>query len=245
MRILVIGGAGHVGSIIRDALETEHDCRYLDIKPVPGAADRTTVAGLDDDEALRAALCETDVVINTALGSGRVYPYVDGPPTGYADPDAAFDVNLKGMYRVLFHGLELGVRRFVQSSSMSVYRRGGRPYPVHETQPMDGWTPYRMSKRLAEELCSVACMRYPDATIVSLRLMLPQSAQHWPPRTGDVEKPLAHTATGPRDLCRLYLAAVQCDKPGFHPLNTTGEVTGADIPYDRAKALLGWQPRGE
>ena len=244
MRVLIIGGAGRVGSTFRPALEAEHDCRYLDLKPVPGAEDRTTVGDVNDDETVRAALDGIDTVVYATLGIGQPYSYVQGSHTN-EDPNAAFDVNTKGLYRVLFHGLELGVRRFVQASTMSIYHRDGRPFPATELRPTDSWRPYGVSKWLAEELCAAACVRCPDATIVALRMMWPTPDAEWERVKKKRDKRSEFHPVGPNDLRRLYAAAVRCDKPGFHVMQTSGDVSGTDIPHDRAKALLGWAPRGE
>ena len=272
MRLLIIGGAGRVGGIIRPALEAEHECRYFDVQPVPGAEDRTTVGDLNDDDALRAALADVDTVVYAALGRARYAGLIaaaagaDGGAQdqgverrrengsrdprskrdkSHGSPDAAFDVNVKGLYRALYHSLDLGVGRFVHSSTMSVYSREGIPYPMDETHPPDAWGTYGLSKRLAEQLCEAASGRYPDATILALRLLLPTPDDEWPEKRDLHIDGIPRYPLGPEDTRRLYTAAVRCEAPGFHALNTTGDVEGHDISHQRAKALLGWQPRGE
>ena len=39
MKLLIIGGAGYVGSILQPALDAEHECRYLDLKLVAGKSE--------------------------------------------------------------------------------------------------------------------------------------------------------------------------------------------------------------
>ncbi|MFW6060726.1 MAG: NAD-dependent epimerase/dehydratase family protein [Phycisphaeraceae bacterium] len=243
MRLLLIGGAGHLGGIVRPALEAEHTCRYLDLKPVPGAEDRTIVADVNDDEALQRAVEDIDVVVYMALGAGEPVPV--GPkraPSKHSDPDIAMRVNVLGVYRALRHGLEAGVRRFVHASSLSVYASDGRPFPIREDMPMNAWATYGLSKRLAEEVCRAAVDRYPDASILALRLMRPLSEPMWNERHG---RRVGKHPLGPRDAQRLYLAAVRFDRPGFHVVQASGDVAGEHIPHDRAAELIGWTPRGE
>jgi hypothetical protein len=43
---------------------------------------------------------------------------------------------------------------------------------------------------------------------------------------------------------RLFLAALNCDKPGFHLMQCSGDLMGKKIPNDRAREILGWMPEG-
>lgn len=264
MRLLLIGGAGHLGSIVRPALEQEHTCRYLDIRPVPGAEDRTIVGDVNDDQTVREALEGIDVALYMALGVGVDF---SGPniirPSHHHDPDAAMRVNVLGVYRMLMHGLDMGVRRYVHASSLSVYDGAGRPYPVDESRPPDAWAPYGLSKRLSEEVCRAAVQKHPEASILALRLVLPMSDEQWTNRHIRRRQRQAERAAnpktmsrprrrlgpshglGPGDARRLYQAAVQFDKPGFHPVQTAGDVSGNDISYQRAYELIGWKPQGQ
>lgn len=259
MHLLLIGGAGHLGSIVRPALEREHTCRYLDIKPVPGAADRTIIGSVNDDEAMRKALEGIDVALYMALGVGEPFtPPGLSHPSPHHNPDVAMNVNVLGVYRMLMHGLEMGVRRYVHASSLSVYEGAGKPYPVDETHPLDAWTPYGLTKRLAEDVCHAATQRYPDASILALRLVLPMSDEQWAEREARRQEWAAQQevegtqgsrrrrshALGPEDARRLYQAAVRFDQPGFHPVQTSGDVAGEDISHDRVCKLIGWKPEG-
>jgi len=236
MNVLVIGGSGHVGSIIRPALRDAHNCTWYDVREIEGES--CIVGSVNDDAALRSALAGRDVVVYLAMG-----PF-GGPKKIEADMDASFDVNTKGWYRTLLWGLEAGVRRFVYASSLSVYiSPGSLPY-IDETYPPDTWDIYGMSKRVSEFICQAAAQKYPDAAIVALRLTLPSSDAQWP--VGPSKKAmLAKYTTGPKDLRRLFLAALGVEKPGAHIIQTSGDVKNEQVPNTRATELFGWSPRGE
>ena len=48
MKVLVVGGAGYVGTILRPALDKEHQCVHFDLSPVPGAQERTIIGDVTD-----------------------------------------------------------------------------------------------------------------------------------------------------------------------------------------------------
>jgi nucleoside-diphosphate-sugar epimerase len=244
MNVLIVGGAGHVGSILRPALEKEHDCRYFDIRPVAGAEDRTIVADVHDDAAVAKAMTGTEAVAYLAMGKGA---NIADNAAAINDISAAFGVNVAGVYRFLAHGLgpDGSLKRFVYASSLSVY---GRVRPrrryVDETVPADGFYPYAITKRVGEEVCRMTAEKFPHVTILALRLVLPKGDNEWPYEHENKESLASNCATGPNDMRRLYLAALKCDKPGYHMMQCSGDLTGKKIPNDRAREILGWMPEG-
>lgn len=268
MHLLLIGGGGHLGSIVRPALEREHTCRYLDTRPIPDAEDRTIVADVNDDDAMRAALDGVDCALYMALGAGEPFamPGDRRGPHRYQNLEACMSVNVLGVYRMLMHGLDMGVRRYVHASTLSVYKTSGRP-PVDETYEPNAWRPYGLSKRLAEQVCYAATQHDPEVSLLALRLVRPTTEEDWAERlaaqaaeenAGEAGA-ARDTATseqtgrkrrgrgyplGPEDVRRLYLAAVQFDTPGFHAIQTAGDLEGHDVPWTRAQELIGWKPEG-
>lgn len=276
LRVLVVGGAGHVGAILRPALEQHHHVSYMDIKPVADAENRTYVGSVTDERAVREVVSDVDAVVYLAMGidSG----YTDDLEFDPAKPDPVqrnFDVNIQGLYRVLRQALNIGVRRFVYASTLSVYNSATRPKPVDESNPPDAWRPYGMTKRLGEHVCELAAMNYPDATITGLRLVHPltpeQNEKHqaWLAagaagpsptlRPNARNRPQQLRRKGlrrentlgrygplaPNDLGRLFLAALELQHPGAHLVQASGDRSGEVCPNDAARALLGWEPTGE
>jgi len=238
MRILLIGGAGHVASIVRPALESAHDVRYYDLRAVPGAEDRTTIADVQDDATLLDAMRNTDVVIWSALGVKT------GTHKNAHDFDACVDVNLKGMLRSVMAASKAGVRKYIHFSSMSVFQHfaSAKHVPIQPYEPPDAFWPYGITKRLAEHVGDLFAMHHRDATFLSLRLVHPCDEEQF--------KTMRYTpgnlvcAIGPGDMNRLVAAALRFDRPGAYHVNTTGDLEGKAYPTDATCALIGWKPEG-
>lgn len=210
MNVLVVGGAGKVGSIIRPALEDAHTCRYFDRRAVPGA-EELTVCGDVRSDAIGTALEGQDAVVYLALGTASE---VSGE---YERIDANFGTNLLAWYSVLRLGLAKGIRCWVYASSLSVYREPSKQRD--EVTLPDAWNAYGMSKRLAENVGSAAVQAYADARVTSLRLIWPRTEAEWTalcqtPRAD--RKPTDAFGQSPADVRRLFLAALACESPGAH-----------------------------
>lgn len=239
MKVLIVGGAGYVGSIIRPAMEAEYNCHYFDLRPVAGAEDRTILADVNDDAAVSAALAGVESVVYLAMGTGKL-----GDNTTVRDIDAAFNVNVRGLYRFLYRGLAAGVRRFCYASTLSIYR-GWHRYDglFDETMPPDNWEPYGLSKRVGEFICEAAAQKYPDASVLVLRLVLPRNEKDY--ERQDAKTDAGHFALGPNDTRRLFAAAAKLQRPGYHVAQAMGDPQNKHFSLRRAMDLLGWQPRDE
>lgn len=90
MKLLIVGGAGYVGTVIRPALEAQFACTHFDLRPVSGAEDRAVTADVDDDDKVRQAVAGRDAILYLAMGLGKAAPTCN-------EIGAAFDVNVRGM----------------------------------------------------------------------------------------------------------------------------------------------------
>jgi len=229
MRVLAVGGAGKVGNILRPALEREHDLWTFDREIVEGREDRCILADVNDTKAIDTAVQEVDAVLYLAMGN-------DPSSGGVHNIDAAFDVNVKGVYRFMHAALRAGVRHFVHLSSLSIYVE---PFdlPIDESTPPNGWSTYAATKLLGEVVCRAAATRMPSATILVLRLVKPVtdeqlSTRHFP------------VFTGPHDLQTLVLASLAFTKPGVHVFQASSSALDG-MPNTRVTEALGWKPTGK
>ena len=239
MNLLIIGGAGHVGSILRPALEAQHTCRYLDLQPIPEAADRSIVGDLNDEAVLLQALAGIDCVVWAAMGTRPG----EGAGSCY-DTDAAFDVNVRGLYQTLEAMRQAGIARFVYTSSLSVYRslHDRTRQPITEGYPPDVWHAYGVTKHLGELMGQTWAAQQPGAIFLSLRIVVPRTDEEWP---GNEYVPgKSWSSLGPQDLRRLFLAALAFDTPGAHFVQASGDMGGSVCCHERVFNLLGWQPQG-
>ena len=152
-RILVIGGAGFVGSHIVDQLTQEpvREIVVLDnfVRGVRGNLEQalqdervTLVEGSVTDLALLQSLMEnTDYVFH--LAALWLYECVH-------EPRSAIEVNVVGTYNVIEAAQQAGVKKVVYSSSASVY--GDALFtPMTEEHPFNNRTMYGATKISGEQ----------------------------------------------------------------------------------------------
>ncbi|MFQ6049053.1 MAG: NAD-dependent epimerase/dehydratase family protein, partial [Phycisphaerae bacterium] len=165
---LVTGGAGFIGSHLVDRLvERGHQVRVLDNFETGKRENLAASAGkieliegdIRDQPTLRRAMREVSVVFHlAALGS---------VPRSIADPLTTDAVNVGGTLKLLVAAREAKVKRFVFSSSSSVYGETS-VMPQHERLPCRPISPYGVSKLAGEQYCRAFHHSYGLATI-SLR----------------------------------------------------------------------------
>lgn len=173
-RILVIGGAGLIGSHVVDLLTAEdvagvtvydNFCRGTPANLETALRDprvRVFEAGGDilQSDILAAAVREADMVVHlAALWLLQCHEY----------PRAAFDVNVRGTFNVLEACRDRGVERLVYSSSASVYGDAVE-IPMTEEHPFHNRTFYGATKIAGEAMCRAFHDRY-GLPYVGLRYM--------------------------------------------------------------------------
>jgi UDP-glucose 4-epimerase len=163
-RILVIGGAGFIGSHVTDQLLNE-DVKQVIIYDnfVRGTADNIEQALKDprarvfevggdilQTDILNAAMKESDMVIHlAALWLLQCHEF----------PRSAFDVNIKGTYNVLEACRDNNIERLVYSSSASVYGDAVE-IPMTEEHPFNNRTFYGATKIAGEAMTRAFYARY-------------------------------------------------------------------------------------
>jgi UDP-glucose 4-epimerase len=149
MKLLIVGGAGDVGThIIADYTRQGHDIRVLDLAPANAAMQEnprvTYVQGdLADRALVQKAVEGIDVIIHLAWSFKE-------------DPHTIFGTDILGTAHLLDAAVSAGVRSFVYASTAVVY--GSAIYhPVTEEHPClieQARKPfYALGKYSAEKLC--------------------------------------------------------------------------------------------
>ncbi len=150
-RCLVTGGAGFVGSHVAERLSgLGHPTTVVDnlstgnVRNLDSFRDRVTfVQGdLTDPAVCRRVAEEADVVFHLAA--------LPSVPRSMADPWASHEHNVNATVRLLLACRDAGVRRFVYSSSSSVY--GDTPtLPKVESMELQPRSPYAAAKLSGEQ----------------------------------------------------------------------------------------------
>lgn len=168
MRVIVTGGAGFIGSNLVDRLiDDGHEVSVIDnlstgkdknINPKAKFYRKDiTQMRRDSDFTMFEGV---DVVFHTAA-MARVQPSIE-------DPISFNRVNVDGTLNLLKACVDYGVKRFVFSSSSSVYGNVDT-FPTSENSPLNPISPYALQKLIGEQYCKLfsdiygletVCLRY-------------------------------------------------------------------------------------
>ncbi|HET8943535.1 MAG TPA: UDP-glucose 4-epimerase GalE [Dehalococcoidia bacterium] len=151
MRVLVVGGAGYIGSVTVDQLvEADHEVTVLDslVSGHRGAVNEAAelVQGdVRDEEALQRLFAGHNFQAVINYGG-----YIQAGES-VQQPGRYFANNISGAITLLNAMMAFGVERFVFSSSAAVYGNPAR-VPIPEDAPMRPVNPYGETKAAVERL---------------------------------------------------------------------------------------------
>ena len=163
-KLLVIGGAGFIGSTLVDQLIQEDVAEIRVYDNFTRGSEENLAAALKDPrvkiyelggdllhrDILNSAMNDIDGVFHlAALWLLHCYDY----------PRSAFEVNIGGTFNVLEAMLNNGVRRLVYSSSASVYGDAVEE-PMTEEHPYNNNNFYGATKIAGEQMCRSLYHRY-------------------------------------------------------------------------------------
>ena len=119
MKILLVGGAGHVGTCTTPYLRRHHDLRVLDIAK-PRYEVEYSEGSIADPEALARSLEGVDAFINMTMKSGQGGFDKDQTEAQIVDN---YTVNCLGLHLLLYTAWRLGIKKGVHNSTMSAHYR--------------------------------------------------------------------------------------------------------------------------
>lgn len=142
--VLVTGGAGFIGRHLAAAFDETYDVSVLDSrfsaqKQFPDSI-RTIEADVRDEDAVSAAVADTDIVLHEAA--------LVSVGTSIKNPKQSHTINASGTLNVL-EAARKHDARVVVASSAAVY---GHPEetPIPETHPLEPTSPYGLDKLVAD-----------------------------------------------------------------------------------------------
>lgn len=233
MKIVVVGGSGRVGSMVLRTFAQHGHVRVADLRVAPSRDSMFEYLATDvtDADSLRLALADQDVLVYLAMGTERDW----GAIGGWAE--SQFDVNVKGLYLALQVAAEVGIRRALFASSLSVFEdleEHGRELEDGIPNAVDG---YGLSKRLGELVCEAACHEH-EMDIIALRLCAPLPDKEFHAYNG--EYPEIRTAAS--DVAAAFEAALTRPGRGFEHFTICGDIEEKTISWPRTRRELGWHP---
>jgi UDP-glucose 4-epimerase len=173
-KLVVIGGAGLIGSHTVDAL-TREDVREIVVFDnfARGTRDNLADALTDPRVSVFDAggdIGQTDILADALEGADGVFHFAAlWLLQCHEYPRAAFDVNVRGTFNVVESCVAAGVRRLVYSSSASVYGDAVEE-PMTEDHPFNNTNFYGATKIAGEAMARALHHRY-GLPYVGLRYM--------------------------------------------------------------------------
>lgn len=173
-KILVIGGAGFIGSHVVDEL-TREDVKEIVIYDnfCRGTMDNLRNALRDPRVKVYEVggdICQADILDSTMGGVDYVIHLAAlWLLQCYEYPRAAFDVNIRGTFNVLETCIKHNVKKLIYSSSASVYGDAVE-IPMTEKHPYNNKTFYGATKIAGEQMCRAFHHRY-GLNYLALRYM--------------------------------------------------------------------------
>jgi nucleoside-diphosphate-sugar epimerase len=149
MKILVTGGGGYIGSVlVAELLKGGHQVKCLDRfffgkEPLSDVLSDAKLEIIKDDVRWfdPNILKDVDTVMDLAA--------LSNDPAGELDPSKTFDINYLGRIRVARLSKEYGVKRYIISSSCSIY--GFQEGLLDESSIINTHTSYAKANNKAEE----------------------------------------------------------------------------------------------
>ncbi|MEM7042481.1 MAG: NAD-dependent epimerase/dehydratase family protein [Pseudomonadota bacterium] len=151
-KILVIGGAGYIGSALLPKLLAQgHEVRVLDLC-LYGTEPIKDVIGNPNLEIMRADFRQVDVVVQAMADVDTVYHLggLVGDPACAWNEDLTIDINLAATRLVAQIAKGNGIRRFIFASTCSVY--GASEQMLDEQSELNPLSLYAKSKVASEKV---------------------------------------------------------------------------------------------
>ena len=246
MKVLLVGGSGHVGQLITPYLKSRHSLRVLDMAP-PADPDIEFVGGsVLDPDTIRRAIEGVDVFVWLAMRNGQ------GGMVTTQDVETIlnnYDLNTKAYHLFCYLAQEAGLKRGVYTSSMSVHYRGRDFYPDEDSLPLDSPSVYGLSKGLGEQISGYFA-RWFDMNIIGLRISGPRRRADYLAQRADPKRAGDGSYVYPldeEDMANAYLGAIEAvgatSEARFESVFIVGDETGAEHNLSKAERLIGWKPQ--
>jgi nucleoside-diphosphate-sugar epimerase len=247
MKVLLVGGAGHVGSFVTPYLAKKHQLRVLDLRAPRHPGVEFVEGSITEPADLERALDGVDTFINMVMKSPQGGSSTDQNLTQIVEN---YEVNTRGLHLLLFIAQGLAIKRGVHTSTMSVHYRERPYFMAEELVPYDTPSVYGLTKGFGELICQYFA-RWFDMNLIALRITGPRTRAQWleerrlpPPAPGEHRL----FVSDEEDLANAYLAALEAVQIGhgrFDAVFIAGDEREQEHNLSKARRLLNWEPRSQ
>jgi nucleoside-diphosphate-sugar epimerase len=251
-RVVIFGAGGALAAALARELRCDYTLRLTDLRSlaevaaanqpqsmgaplpeVPPSPHECRVVDLTHPAEVLEACAGMDAIVNCAVKR--------------REPAAAFRVNALGAYNVMCAAVAHGIRRVVHTGPCLFGRLDAAGYEwdtcvVEDAPPRPGgyWDLYSRSKLLGQEICRIFAGQYG----LEVPALLFGSLVHPAHPRSNVN---ANLLVSWQDAARALRAALEV--PGlpspFEAMHINADLPSGVYPNDKAKRLLGWQPRDD
>jgi nucleoside-diphosphate-sugar epimerase len=243
MRILVTGAAGKLGKAVRAELASAgHSLRLTDVIPIEHAEGEALRLDISDGVAVWRAMEGIEAVAHLAWGGKEPRDEIRRIASNH-------DVNAKGTFNLLWAAARQGVKRFVYTSTLSVFgttREFGTSHFSEASEPHPAEV-YGLTKLYGEQACRMIAERH-RLSVVVLRLCNLADDAEWEEarvfvpdnRTGVNWRAMAtHVA----DVARAIHLTLTVPDLRFEIIHVAADNRGRLTDIQKAKELLGFWPK--
>jgi 3beta-hydroxysteroid-4beta-carboxylate 3-dehydrogenase (decarboxylating) len=239
VKVLVTGGAGHLGANLLRRLIADGDCELRALARRGDNNEGITSSGV---EMVYGDLRDLDSLRAACKGIDRVYHVAAQISTVAGKEDELFQNNVIGTKNLLQAAREAGAGRVVVTGSFSATGRNADGKPADETVPFNPFQqhmPYEVSKQAVELECLRAVADGQDVVIAtSCAILGPHD--YMPSRMGHVLRDFAagrlrayipggFEFVAARDICAGHVLAMNKGRTGHKYIISSGFQTMDDI----------------
>ncbi|HIC18398.1 TPA: NAD(P)-dependent oxidoreductase [Candidatus Poribacteria bacterium] len=239
MKVLLVGGSGHVGTMTLPYMKPNHQFRILDLTPPRDPSVDYTEGSVTDPDIVQQALKGMDTFVYMVM---RRPTSDNSSVANFDDIIANHEVNVMGLHILLHAAKAEGIQHGVYTSTFTVHERTRNHFPAEEKVPLDNPGVYGLSKGFGEQICQYFCREH-KMSIIALRITGPSTRQQWLERRAQPKSNPVHIWwTDEEDLAMAYLSAISVLHTGFNAVFIAGDAEQKEINLSKAKQLLGWEP---
>lgn len=247
--VVIYGAGGPLGAATAAALERDHRLRLTDVRPLAELAKKlpqSPGAPLPRPPSPPHEERQVDITnpVHVAAAAEGMDAIINCTVVRH-DPDEAFRVNLLGAYNVMRAAVAHRIRRVVHTGPIQTLLPHPAGYGADFHLPADvparpGDNLYFVSKLLGQEVCRVFAEEY--GLEVPALFFGDFVNPALPPAERRILPTLAIAWDDAAEAMRQAVRVPAFPRP-FEVLHINADLPHGQYPNDKAKQLLGWQPR--